>query len=91
MVFYAKARQEHWLRDKQEEGRIVVLEDDSRWEISPPHRAMTARWLRISTIVVEPTQEQGYAYLLKNLIDQETALANYLGQADKRNIPPEAA
>ena len=89
---YAQAHQEHWLRDKQEEGGIVLLEDDSLWEISPPDRRKTARWLRVSTIAVEPIHGQGYAYRLKNTMDQETALANYLGQvADKRNIPQEAA
>jgi hypothetical protein len=90
--FYTKAPQEHWLRDKQEEGGIVILEDDSRWEISPPDRRKTARWLRVSTIAVEPTQSQGYAYVLKNAMDQETALANYIGKLPSAvAIPKEAA
>ena len=91
-VLYTNTAQEHWLRDKEEDGGIVLLEDDSLWEISPPDRRKTVRWLRVSTIAVESTQKQGYAYLLKNTMDRETVFANYRGRvADKMVVPPEAA
>ena len=79
MSIYTRAHEEHWLRDKEEEGRIVLLDDDSVWEIQPSDRPVAARWLRISTITVKPTQKKDYPYLLTNTTEGETARANYLG------------
>lgn len=79
MPFYTRAGEEHWLRDKQQEGRIVLLEDESVWEVRPSDRPITARWLRMSSITVTHTQKEGYPYLLTNTTEGETARANYLG------------
>ena len=38
-------------------------------------RFTTARWLRISTITVEHTQKERYAYLLTNTMEDEMARA----------------
>jgi hypothetical protein len=35
MTFYEITRQEHWLRDKQDEGKMLILNDDSTWEVNP--------------------------------------------------------
>ena len=83
-AFYTKTRQEHWLRDKQEDGDVVILEDESLWEVQPSDRVITARWLRMSTIIVEHTQKDGYPYLLKNTTEGETARANYLGDVSSQ-------
>jgi hypothetical protein len=92
MAFYTRTHEEHWLRDKREEGRIVVLEDDSMWEVHPSDRLITQRWLRMSTINVEHTQKEGHPYLLKNSTEDESARANCLGQSARRmNIAPEVA
>jgi hypothetical protein len=53
LAFYTRIHEEHWLCDKVEEGRIVILEDESIWEIHPSDRQITKRWLRISTINVK--------------------------------------
>ena len=79
MAFYTKTHDEHWLRDKLEEGRIVVLEDESIWEVHPLDRLITSRWLRISTITVTYTQKETYPYVLSNSTEREDARANYLG------------
>ncbi len=92
MTFYTRIQEEHWLRDKLEEGRIVVFEDDSMWEVHPSDRLITKRWLRISTITVKHTQKEGYPYLLSNSTEGEKARANYLGQSGPRaNIVSEVA
>jgi hypothetical protein len=80
MTFYDRTRQEHWLRDKQEEGKALILNDDSIWEVHPSDQATTARWLRGSTIVVEHTEKEGHPYLLRNHTETEVARANYLGE-----------
>ena len=51
MAFYTRIHEEHWLRDKLEEGKIVILEDESIWEVHPSDRQITKRWLRISITV----------------------------------------
>jgi hypothetical protein len=79
MVFHSRIHEEHWLQDKFEEGRIVVLEDESIWEMHPSDRRLTRRWLRISTITVKDTQKEGY--LLSKTTEGEEARANYLGAA----------
>jgi len=79
MAIYTREREEHWLRDKQEEGRIVILEDESVWEVHPSDRDATARWLRMSTITVKGSQKEGSPYLLTNTTEGETARASYLG------------
>ena len=54
MAFYTRPHEEHWLRDKLEEGRIVILEDESIWEVHPSGRGpITKRWLRISTVTMQ--------------------------------------
>ena len=79
MAFYTGIQEEHWLRDKLEEGRIVILEDESMWEVHPSDRLITRRWLRISTISVKYTLRVGYPYLLSNSTEREDARASYLG------------
>jgi RecB family endonuclease NucS len=78
MSFYEGIRQEHWLRDKQDEGKNLILNDDSSWEVHPSERFMTARWLRGSTIIVEYTEKGAYPYLLRNRTEGEVARVNFL-------------
>jgi hypothetical protein len=80
MMFYERIRQEHWLRDKQDDGKCLILNDDSSWEVHPSERVITARWLRGSTIIVEYTEKGAYPYLLRNLTEEEVARANFLGE-----------
>ena len=58
MPFYTRAREEHWLRDKQEEGKIVILEDESVWEVHPSDRPVTTRWLPDFDHYREPTPKK---------------------------------
>ncbi len=92
MAVYTKIHEEHWLRDKLDAGRIVVLEDESIWEVHPSDRVVTRRWLRISTITVKHTQKEVFPYVLSNSTERENARANYLG-ADASQISniPEVA
>ena len=80
MTFYERIRQEHWLRDKQDEGKNLILNDDSSWEVQPSERVIAARWLRGSTIIVEYTEKGAHPYLLRNLTEEEVAHAAFLGE-----------
>ena len=74
------------MRDKQEEGRILILEDESVWEVHPSDRDAAARWLRMSTIIVKGTQKEGSPYVLTNTTEGETARAFYLGASAPSKI-----
>jgi hypothetical protein len=80
MAHYQRTRTEHWLRDKQNEGKSLILEDESIWEVDPSDLFITARWLRGSTIIVEFTETGEYPYLLRNGTENERARANFLGE-----------
>lgn len=79
MTFYERILGEHWLRDKQDEGKNLILNDDSLWEVDARDRFLTGRWLRGSTIIIEYTEKQGYPYLLRNRTEGQVARANYQG------------
>ena len=91
MAFYTRTHEEHWLRDKIEEGRILILEDESIWEVHPSDREITKRWLRISTITVKDTEKGSHPYLLSNRTEGADARANYLGDSARKNITGEVA
>jgi len=80
VTFYERIRQEHWLQDKQHEGKILILNDDSPWEVNPKDQFLTKLWLRGSTIMVEYTEKQDYPYVLRNRTEGEVARANFLSE-----------
>ena len=91
MAFYPRIHQEHWLFDKLEDGRLVILEDDSIWEVHPSDREITTRWLRISTITVKNTEKGSHPYILSNRTEGEDARADYLRDSVRTNITGEVA
>ena len=91
MAFYTRTHEEHWLRDKLEEGSILILEDESIWEVHLSDREITKRWLRISTITVKDTQKGSHPYLLSNRTEGADARANYLRDSARKNITGEVA
>jgi len=80
VTFYERIRQEHWLQDKQDEGKILILNDDSPWEVNPKDQFLTKRWLRGSTIMVEYTEKRDYPYVLRNRTEGEVARVNFLSE-----------
>lgn len=91
MDFYTRTHEEHWLSDKLDDGRIVILEDESAWEVHPSDRQKTNRWLRISTILVKHTEKESYPFILSNTTEGQDARANYLRDYARKGVSPEAA
>jgi len=91
MVLYNRVHEEHWLRDKLVDGRLVILEDNSIWEVHPSDRQITKRWLRISTITVKNTEKGSHPYVLSNRTEGEDARADYLRDSARTNITGEVA
>jgi hypothetical protein len=72
----------HWIKKNAERGKIIILEDNSMWEISSMDRIYTFLWLSFTNIrVILNDQTIGnYKYLLINTDDGEKAAAKYLGR-----------
>lgn len=72
----------HWIKRKVEGGKLIILEDNSIWEINPLDRIYAALWLPLTSItIIESDSPIGdYKYILINTDDGEKALAKYLGK-----------
>jgi hypothetical protein len=70
----------HWINNKTDDGSIVVLEDDSIWQIADTDRLDTRLWLDTTDITVLENDEGFLPYLLVNTDDGEKAEAQYMGQ-----------
>lgn len=72
----------HWIQRTEGGGRIVVLEDGSRWEVWPVDRITAALWLPVSDIEVADARSPmgAFRYALINTDDDEVVLAKYLGR-----------
>lgn len=68
----------HWISSVSDDGRLVTLEDDSIWEITPLDQINTQLWLATSDIVVVDSTNPSYPYRLINKDDNETAEAKLL-------------
>jgi hypothetical protein len=42
----------HWIKSVSDGGEIVILEDDSVWEINPVDTVDTALWLPVTNIII---------------------------------------
>lgn len=70
----------HWIYDVEDDGRIVILEDSSRWEVSILDRVHVMLWLPTANITVKDGDDPIYPYLLINTDENETANAKLLSQ-----------
>jgi len=71
----------HWI-SKNDKGKIITLEDRSRWEVDPLERITSMLWLPVSDITIGTSNKgfPGYDYLLINKDDKEQVHAKYLGK-----------
>jgi hypothetical protein len=76
---YAALGGGHLLRDVTADGRYVMLEDGSRWEIHPRDRFQTRDWEPDANLAVRTTRaEDGYGFELVNTQADEGALARFV-------------
>jgi hypothetical protein len=69
------------IKNVLEYGMIVVLDDGSKWHIFGPDQKTTARWSRSTKVTVRKMNAPifEHAHVLFNLMNNQTALAVYLG------------
>lgn len=77
---YPNTGMKHWVKEKKEMGSIIILEDNSVWEIFFMDKIKTGLWLPTNTvIVVQDLSNPQYDYLIINKSKNETARAKYIG------------
>jgi hypothetical protein len=75
---YAALGSGHLMREVTRDGRYVVLEDGSRWEIHPRDRFQTVDWEVNASIAVRTTRaEDGFGFEIVNTQTDEGALARF--------------
>ena len=70
LISSATASEEHWLRDKSDDGSILILSDGSVWQVAPYDQVNTMLWLTTSTIIIPDSED-----CLINVDDGEKAEA----------------
>jgi hypothetical protein len=76
---YAALGSGHLLRDVSRDGRYVMLEDGSRWEIHPRDRFQTVDWDHDASISVRTTRpDEGYDHEIVNTQADEGVLARFV-------------
>lgn len=75
---YAALGSGHLLRDVSRDGRYIVLEDGSRWEVHPRDWYQTVSWEPSANMTVRTARgDAGFDYELVNTTSDEGALAKY--------------
>jgi len=78
----------HWITKNIEQGKFIMLEDGSLWEVSPIDRIYSMLWLPIAEISVLETQNPFYSYTLVNTDDGEKVEAKLiLGTTNVERAP----
>jgi hypothetical protein len=76
---YAALGSGHLLREVSADGRYLMLEDGSRWEIHPRDRFQTVDWERDASISVRTTRpEDGFDHEIVNTQVDEGVLAKFV-------------
>ena len=77
----------HWLKEVQKGGRLIILDDESIWEISPSHTGDTVTWDLVSGISVSSGKDAAFPYRLINTGMGESVNARHLGRRPKEEDP----
>ena len=67
-----------WIATKSDDGRIIVLDDESVWIVAPSDQSTSGPWVDATSINVN--EGSGGSYELVDTDDQEIVEANYIGQ-----------
>ncbi len=82
-LIYSGVGAGHRVTRNTEGGRLVALEDGSRWQIRLEHRVQALRWLVVPDVeVVDSGAEGAPHYELVDTATAERLPASYLGMTD---------
>lgn len=67
----AKGSDDHWIQKVIDNGKFILLEDNSLWEVSSIDIIYSSLWLPISNIIIVESKNPEYPYILINTDDSE--------------------
>ena len=76
---YALKENGYWLKEVARGGRIIILGDESRWEVAPLFMGDTCTWHLVSGITVLDGDNPSYPFKLMNTNNKDIVDAKYLG------------
>ena len=70
----------HWLKEVQKGGRIIILGDESIWEVSPSQAGDICTWDLVTGIAISDGNDPAFPHRLDNTGMGESVDARYLGK-----------
>jgi len=79
---YTRTGGSHWVQTVLDQGRIIILEDGSRWEVESLDQNETVLWAPTSPITVDEanTPVDDFRYTLTNTEENRSVRAKYRGR-----------
>lgn len=77
----------HWLKEVQKGGRVIILDDESIWEIPPSYAGDTCTWDLVSGIVISDGENPEFPFQLINTGIGESVDARHLGRRPREAEP----
>lgn len=77
---YAGLNEKHWIKKVFDSGKLIQLEDDSLWEISPIDVINSALWLPISNVYVTESDNPYFSFKIINIDDEESVEAKFISK-----------
>ena len=77
---YAGLNAKHWIKKVFDRGKLIQLEDNSLWEISPIDIINSSLWLSVSDVYVTESSNPYYPFKIINTDDGETVEAKFVSK-----------
>lgn len=77
---YTGLNQKHWIKKVSDRGKLLQLEDNSLWEISPIDIIYSALWLPISNVYITESKNTNYEFKILNIDDRESVEAKFISK-----------
>lgn len=71
-LIYNGHRRDHQIKSVEDEGKLIILEDDSRWQVYEGFVTKTKRWQAEEMITVSDNRDDLYPYRLVNVHKNES-------------------
>jgi len=80
---------DHWIRQIDEDGKLIELNDRSLWVVSSPETEALAPWIPASEVTLQPANpDDSDEYHLINVDTHQSIEAHYVGQCSNADAPP---
>ena len=77
----------HWLKEVQRGGRVIILDDESIWEVAPSHAGDMCTWDLVSGIAISDGKDPTFPFRLINTGIDEGVDARHLGRRPEKEAP----